>query len=226
MKSIAAAVAVGLVVFASAAPAGARAYKGYWFRVSHYTLNATAAAEGTETGASGTPTSGHAVRTATIDYTGRRGDVGVFNELPRNGYPGDVSVGRTVPMEIHQTGSWTVTSEDGSSSSGTCHGDRSLRPFEPYSQIHRARGKLSGKFDAPIVDDGFDDGCALNPGLGSPHFPWTLPVSAFRRRVVKIPLRYDFDRAGGIHYAVHWTGTVTLRRIKVCRTSKCAASIR
>src|SRR4051794_9917360 len=182
MKAIAVAVVVAMVAFASAAPAGARAYKAYWFRVSHYTLNATATEEGTETDESGRTTSGHAARTASIDYNGRRGDVAVFNELPRNGYPGDVSVGRTVPMKIHQEGSWTVTREDGSSDSGMCHGDKSLKPFEPYSQIHRAGAKLRGKFDAPIVDEGFDDDCALDPGLGSPDFPWTLPVSAFRKR--------------------------------------------
>ena len=224
---LACALLAALAGAAALAPAaGAAAHRNYWFRVSRVQIDVTATESGSETDDFGTTTSGHATRTGSIDYHGRRGDLASYIEVPRHiAYHGSIETNRVMPMDVHQSGSWTVTSQDGTQS-GTCHGDQRIRPAELYTTFNPSGRQVHGTIAAPISQIEFNDDCALRPEFDSPKMRWSLPASALHRRTVKIRFGHEAHQSGGISWSSVWSGTITLKRLVICRVSRCDARVR
>jgi hypothetical protein len=73
------------------------------------------------------------------------------------------------------------------------------------------------------VDDG---DCAVRPYLDTPQLNWEAPESAFHRRSVTVKLDWERHRDGEISSTESWRGTVTLKRLKLCRTLACLNGLR
>jgi hypothetical protein len=218
-------VALAAIACALAPSAAARSYKSYWFRISNVAVKGTSTLAGTTTDEYGITTSGSATRTATMDYHGRRGDLAEYIELPRHGFHGNIQVNHLVRVSVKQSGSWTTSSTQGSRTTN-CNGSGRTAGEQPESGIFRTGTQLHGSFAAPSSVVDFGDDCQLTPVFASADLKWSSRMSAFHRRVVKLSLKHDEGRAGDIRSTMSWRGTVTLTRLRVCRTIACTSGIR
>jgi hypothetical protein len=204
--------------------ARARSFKIHFYRVTHVTMKGISTVEGSTTDEYGVTTRGSATRTAVMDYRGRRNDNAEYIELPRHAFHGQINVNHLASLSVREEGSWTHSSPQGMRTT-SCIASKRLSGEEPSSLIQRTGSSLHGVFNTPSSD--VDDGdCEVRPYLDSPQLKWSVRESSFHRRTVTIPLRWDDRREGDISFTQSWRGTVTLRRLKVCRTLACLDGLR
>jgi hypothetical protein len=154
-----------------------------------------------------------------MDYRGRRGDNAEYIQLPRHGFHGQINVGHLASVSVKEEGSWTETSSQGTRTT-SCIADKRLSGEEPESLIFRKGNTLHGIFSAPSTE--VDDGdCMVHPYLDTPELKWEAPERSFHRSSLTVNLHWERTRAGDISSQESWRGTVSLKRLKVCRSLAC-----